>query len=59
MDKEAVVRIYNGILLSHEKEHISVSSNKVDEPKEQTQNLAETKEKKCSSTRPYIVRGDD
>ena len=46
MDKEAVVRIYNGILLSHEKEHISVSSNKVDEPKGQTQNLAETKERK-------------
>ena len=54
-----MVLIRNGILLSHEKEHISVSSNKVDEPKEQTQNLAETKEKKCSSTRPYIVRGDD
>ena len=41
MDKEAAVHIYNGILLSHEKEHISVSSNKVDEPKEQTQNVAE------------------
>ena len=41
-----MVHIYNGILLSHEKEHISVSSNKVDEPKEQTQNLAEIKERK-------------
>ena len=33
MDKEAVVHIYNGILLSHKKEHIWDSSNAVDEPK--------------------------
>ena len=33
MDKEAVVHIYNGILLSHEKECIWVSSNEVDEPR--------------------------
>ena len=32
MDKEAVVRIYDGILLSHKKEHIWISSNEVDEP---------------------------
>ena len=32
MDKEAVVRIHHGILLSHKKEHIWVTSNKVDEP---------------------------
>ena len=31
MDKEAVVHIYNGILLSHKKECIWVSSNVVDE----------------------------
>ena len=31
MDKEAVVHIHNGILLSHEKEHIGVRSNEVDE----------------------------
>ena len=31
MDKEDVVHIYNGILLSHKKEHIQVSSNEVDE----------------------------
>ena len=31
MDKEVVVYIYNGILLNYEKEHIWVSSNKVDE----------------------------
>ena len=31
MDKEAVVHIYNGLLLSHEKECIWVSFNEVDE----------------------------
>ena len=31
MDKEAVVRIHNGILLSHENEHIWVSPNEADE----------------------------
>ena len=30
-DKEVLVHIYNGILLSYKKEHIWVSSNKVDE----------------------------
>ena len=33
MDKEAVVSIHNGILLSHKKEHIWVNSNEVDEPR--------------------------
>ena len=33
MAKEAVVHIYNGILLSHKKEHIWVSSNEVDKPR--------------------------
>ena len=33
MDKEVVVHIYNGILLSHKKEHIWVSSDEVDEPR--------------------------
>ena len=32
-DKEVVVHIYNGILLSHKKECIRVSSNEVDEPR--------------------------
>ena len=32
MDKEVVVHIHNGILLSYEKEHIWVSFNEVDEP---------------------------
>ena len=33
MDKEAVVYIHNGILLSHKKEHIWVSPKEVDEPR--------------------------
>ena len=33
MDKEVVVHIHNGILLSHEKECIWVSPDKVDEPR--------------------------
>ena len=33
MDKEAVVHVHNGILLSHKKEHLWVSSNEVDEPR--------------------------
>ena len=31
MDKKAVVCIYNGVLLSHQKEYIWISSNEVDE----------------------------
>ena len=31
MDKKAVVQIHNGVLLSHEKEYIWISSNEVDE----------------------------
>ena len=33
IDKEAVVRIYNGILLSHKKECIWIHSNEVEEPR--------------------------
>ena len=33
MDKEAVVHVCDGILLSHKKEHIWVSPNEVDEPR--------------------------
>ena len=33
MNKEVVVHIHNGILLSHKKEHIWVSSDEVDEPR--------------------------
>ena len=32
-DKEVVVYIPNGILLSHKKEHLGVSTNEVDEPR--------------------------
>ena len=33
MGKEAVVHVCNGILLSHKKEHIWVSSHEVEEPR--------------------------
>ena len=33
MDKEVVIHIQRGLLLSHKKEHIGVSSNEVDEPR--------------------------
>ena len=33
MNKEVVVHIHNGILLSHKKEHIWVSSDEVNEPR--------------------------
>ena len=33
MDKEIVVHMYKGILLSHKEEYIWVSSNEVDEPR--------------------------
>ena len=33
MDKEAMVHIQNGILLSHKKKHMEISSNEVDEPR--------------------------
>ena len=33
MDKESVVHIYNGILLKHKKEQISVSCSEMDEPR--------------------------
>ena len=33
MDKEVVVHVHNGILLSCKKEHVQVSSNEVDKPK--------------------------
>ena len=33
MDKEVVVHRHSGILLSHENEHVWVSSDEVDEPR--------------------------
>ena len=41
MDTEIVVRIYNGILLSHKKEHIWVRPNEVDEPRATIQTKSE------------------
>ena len=45
MDKEVVVHTHNGILLSHKKEHIWVSSNEVDEPRAYIQSEVSQKEK--------------
>ena len=45
MDKEVVVHIHNGILLSHKKEHIWVSSDEVDEPRTIIQTEVSQKEK--------------
>ena len=45
MDKEAVVHIYNGILLRHKKEHIWDCSNEVDEPRAYYQSEVSQKEK--------------
>ena len=44
MDKD-VGHIHNGILLSHNKEHIWVSSNEVDEPRAFIQSEVSQKEK--------------
>ena len=45
MDKEGVVYIHNGILLSHKKEHICVSSDELDEPELIIQSEVSQKEK--------------
>ena len=55
MDKEDVVHIYNGILLSHKKECIWVSSNEVDETRAYyTQWSKSEREKKISYINAYI-----
>ena len=38
INKEVVVHIHGGILLSHKKEHICLSSNKVDEVNQKEKN---------------------
>ena len=54
-DKEAVVHIYTGILLSHKKEHIWVSSNEVVEPRAYyTEWSKSEREKLRSHTNAYI-----
>ena len=49
MDKEAVVHIYSGILLSHKKEHSSVSSK----PIIQSEVSRKDKNKYCISMHIY------
>ena len=54
MDKEAVVHTYSGILLSHEKECIWVSSKEVDEPRvHYTEWSKSEREKQISYTNAY------
>ena len=45
MDKEVVVHLYKGILLSHKKEHIWVSFNEVDNLEPIIKNEVSQKEK--------------
>ena len=47
MDEEVVVHIHNGILLSHKKECIRVSSLEVDEPIIQSEVSQKEKDKHC------------
>ena len=57
MDKEAMVHIYSGILLSHKKEHIWVSPNEVDEPRAYyTEWSKSEKEKQLLYISAYIYR---
>ena len=56
MDEAAVVYIHNGILLSHKKEHICVSSNEVDEPRAIIQSEISQKEKHQYSILTHIYR---
>ena len=53
-DKEVVAHIHNGILLSHKKECIWVSSNEVDEPRAITQSEVSQKEKKTNIIYEHI-----
>ena len=45
--KDDIVHIYNGILLSHKKEHIWVSSTEVDEPRA-CYRVSQEEKNKCS-----------
>ena len=54
MDTKAVIHIHNGILLSHEKEYIRISSNVVDETKPIIQSEVSQKEKPIQHTNVYI-----
>ena len=52
MHKEIVVHIYNGILLTHRKEHIWVSANEVDEPRAYYTEWSKSEREKQI---PYII----
>ena len=54
MDKEVVVYIHNGILLSHKKECIGVSSNEVDDLEPIVQSEVSQKEKNKYHILMYI-----
>ena len=45
MDKDAVVHLHNGILFSHKKEYIWVSSDEVNDPEPVIQSDVSQKEK--------------
>ena len=55
MDKEAAIRAYDGLLLSHKKERIWVSSNEVDEPRAHyTERSKSEREKRISYINSYM-----
>ena len=57
MDKEDVVHMYNGILLSHKKEWIWVSSNELGEPRAYYTEWSKSKrEKYCKLTHIYVIQ---
>ena len=56
---DSVVHIYNGLLLSHKKEHIWVSANEVDEPRAYyTEWSKKEKDKYCILTHIYRIQKD-
>ena len=54
MGKEAVVHIYNGILLSHKNKHIGIRSKEVDELEPIIQSEVSQKEKNKYCLLTYI-----
>ena len=54
MDKEDVVHIYNGTLLSHKKEQIWISSSEADEPKSLLYRVKSEREKHILYINAYI-----
>ena len=55
MDKEVVVHVQGGILLSYKKEHIWVSANQVDEPRAYYTEWSKLeRERQVSYTKAYI-----